>query len=77
MFKPSHSWFYPSSSLSPQFLRIPIVTEFSHVTNQFLPIISYHHLFVIWGFPYMGYPHMDGLFHGKSHRFVDDWGVPL
>ena len=41
MFKPSHNWFYPSSSLSPQFLRIPIVTEFSHVTNQFLPITVY------------------------------------
>ena len=28
----------------------------------------------IWGFPDMGVPQIDGLFHGQSEVQMDDWG---
>ena len=36
-----------------------------------------HIHFAMWGFPQMGDPQMDGLFHGRSHLEVDDLGVAL
>ena len=61
------------------FIRICLNKGYIHIHNIYIYILYFWLCIYIYirGVPGMGYPKMDGLFHGKPYLSMDDLGVPL